>query len=109
MPENAALKNRLDSLKNKGAYPELNQAYSELAVKLEAEYQKLDLFHYSQAQVKTYTTLGGTPHLDQKYTVFGEVVEGLAVIDSIAQVKTNQNNRPLSNVVMKMRVVKKKP
>ena len=45
-----------------------------------------------------YKTIGGTPHLDQNYTVFGEVVKGLEVIDSIAAVETNTMDRPLQNV-----------
>ena len=56
---------------------------------------------------KAYSTVGGTPHLDDAYTVFGEVVEGLDVIDKIAAVKTNNQDRPLENIVMKMKVVSK--
>ena len=56
---------------------------------------------------KAYTTVGGTPHLDDAYTVFGEVIEGLDVIDKIAAVKTNNQDRPLENIVMKMKLVNK--
>jgi peptidyl-prolyl cis-trans isomerase B (cyclophilin B) len=59
-----------------------------------------------------YTTLGGAPHLDQNYTVFGEVVQGLAVIDSIAAVATSGSqggDKPLQNVtIIKARLVKRK-
>lgn len=49
-----------------------------------------------------YQTMGGTPHLDQNYTVFGKVVTGLEVLDSIAAVPTNENtNRPIKDVVIK--------
>ena len=46
-------------------------------------------------QRKAYTTIGGTPFLDGNYTVFGEVIEGLDVIDKIAAVKTGPNDRPV--------------
>lgn len=49
---------------------------------------------------EVYKTLGGTPHLDQSYTIFGEVISGLAVIDSIAAVETDSLDRPLADVRM---------
>ncbi|MBO9152619.1 peptidylprolyl isomerase [Chitinophaga sp. GCM10012297] len=58
-------------------------------------------------QREVYKTTGGAPHLDQHYTVFGEVVKGLNVIDSIAAVKTDRNNRPVRDVRMKIRLKKK--
>ncbi|MBR5100959.1 MAG: peptidylprolyl isomerase [Bacteroidales bacterium] len=45
-----------------------------------------------------YKTVGGTPHLDGQYTVFGEVVSGLDVVDAIQHVATDENDRPLENV-----------
>lgn len=51
-----------------------------------------------EAQREAYKTIGGTPHLDQGYTVYGEVIEGLNVLDSIAAVKCNQYDRPLEDV-----------
>ncbi|WP_343700243.1 peptidylprolyl isomerase [Chitinophaga sp.] len=58
-------------------------------------------------QREVYKTIGGAPHLDQNYTVFGEVISGLPVVDSIAAVKTDKNNRPLQDVRMKIRLKKK--
>lgn len=63
---------------------------------------------YSPAQIETYNTLGGTPHLDGDYTVFGEVVEGLEVIDAIANQPVDGRSRPLEDIVMSMKIVKKK-
>ncbi len=62
-------------------------------------------FTYTDAQRKVYKTLGGTPFLDQNYTVFGEVVKGLEVIDLIAKAPRNGSDRPLKNVYMKMRLL----
>ena len=45
-----------------------------------------------------YKTIGGTPHLDGQYTVFGEVVSGLDVVDAIQHVETDENDRPLHDV-----------
>ena len=47
---------------------------------------------------EAYRSVGGTPHLDQNYTVFGEVIEGMAVIDSIAAVQVDGMDRPLEDV-----------
>lgn len=49
---------------------------------------------FSPEQIKTYTTIGGTPFLDQNYTVFGEVISGMEVIDKIAVVQTDERDRP---------------
>ena len=63
-------------------------------------------------QRAVYTTIGGTPHLDQGYTVFGEVVKGLDIVDKIAAVQTNKaqdRDRPLQDVrIIKMKLVKRK-
>ena len=61
-------------------------------------------FKYNAAQREKYKTIGGTPQLDADYTVFGELVEGLDVVDKIAAVQTNRSDRPLSDVTMKIRI-----
>lgn len=61
---------------------------------------------FTAEQAATYATVGGTPFLDGDYTVFGEVVEGMEVIDKIAAVQTDVNDRPQEDVKMKMTVLK---
>ncbi len=65
---------------------------------------------YSDEQIKIYNELGGTPHLDGEYTVFGEIISGMNVIDSIANVNVNSAKRPFENIYMKIteEVIKKK-
>lgn len=62
-------------------------------------------FVYSEEARETYKTLGGTPFLDMQYTVFGYVIEGLDIVDSIAAVPTDRRrgDRPLEDVVMSMK------
>ena len=60
-------------------------------------------------QKRVYSEVGGTPHLDGLYTIFGEVVEGLDVVDSIQQCKTDKNDRPLDDIrILKAKIVKRK-
>ena len=62
---------------------------------------------FTKEQAEVYSTLGGTPFLDGDYTVFGEVVEGLEVVDKIAAVACGPMNRPLEDVKMKMTIIEK--
>lgn len=60
-----------------------------------------------ESQRKIYKELGGTPHLDQNYTVYGEVVSGIEMIDAIAELKTGPSDRPVEDVSMMVSVLKK--
>jgi cyclophilin family peptidyl-prolyl cis-trans isomerase len=61
---------------------------------------------FTQKQIEDYTSIGGTPHLDNEYTVFGEVIEGLNVLDAIANVPVDSNNRPNKDISYKMTILK---
>ncbi|HZH68660.1 MAG TPA: peptidylprolyl isomerase [Chitinophagales bacterium] len=61
---------------------------------------------YTDEQKAVYEQIGGTPFLDMQYTVFGEVVEGLDVIDKIAAVRTAPGDRPIEDVKFTVKVVK---
>ena len=60
----------------------------------------------SDEVLKAYTTVGGVPHLDGAYTVFGRIVEGLDVIDKIASVKTGSADKPVEDIPMTFKIKK---
>jgi peptidyl-prolyl cis-trans isomerase B (cyclophilin B) len=65
-------------------------------------------FKFSREQLDSYMNTGGTPRLDGTYTVFGEVTEGLDIVDKIAAVPTNQADRPLNDIrIISMKLVSK--
>lgn len=63
-------------------------------------------YKLTDEQYHLYTTIGGAPSLDGEYTVFGEVIDGMAVLDSIAAQKTGPNDRPVKDIRMEVKVVK---
>lgn len=62
---------------------------------------------YTEEQIKKYETIGGYAPLDMEYTVFGEVIEGIGVIDKIAAQKVARGNRPFEDIKMTIKIVKK--
>ena len=60
---------------------------------------------YSQAEIDFYNQVGGYPGLDGEYTVFGQVLEGMDVVDQIAKVQKNERDRPLKDIKMKVKVL----
>lgn len=93
-------KDQLDSMKvalkteDWETFSRLNNTFRQLA----KTYDHFEPYKIPEAHRQVYKTIGGTPHLDQNYTVFGEVISGLEVIDSIAAVETNTLDRPLKDV-----------
>ncbi len=60
---------------------------------------------FSKEQREAYTTVGGYPDLDGKYTIFGECISGIEVIDKIAALKTDENNRPFTDVKITVTII----
>ncbi|MBB6502535.1 peptidylprolyl isomerase [Pedobacter cryoconitis] len=63
---------------------------------------------FTAAQREIYKTVGGTPRLDQDYTIFGEIIEGMEVADEINNVPTDKNDHPLSTVDFKISILSQK-
>lgn len=79
-----------------------NAGLLELQDTLEAQARELadkeEKFRFTPEQIKAYSTIGGAPHLDGSYTVFGEVTEGMEIVDNIEIAKTNRADRPIENI-----------
>lgn len=79
-----------------------NAGLLELQDTLEAQARELadkeEKFRFTPEQIKAYSTVGGAPHLDGSYTVFGEVTEGMEVVENIEIAKTNRADRPVENI-----------
>ncbi|HEU4717973.1 MAG TPA: peptidylprolyl isomerase [Bacteroidia bacterium] len=109
-PENAGLKSafiraqmRYQQTRNADS---LNYYSGIINPQIDAEFAKTPHRVITDDQRKVYETIGGTPQLDGGYTVFGEVVSGLNVVDSIANTKRDQYDRPLTDIRMTMKIVK---
>lgn len=97
-----AIEPELNKLGAEGKQTELMVRITAIREAITAETAKLPPIKFSEEQRKAYTTIGGYPSLDNNYTIFGEVTEGLDVIDRIAQQSTDQNNRPLKDIKFKI-------
>ncbi len=103
-PEIRAELKRLKAEKKVTEFRELAQ---EVKDKIESEYNlQPGTIEFTEAQRTAYTTIGGYPDLDGKYTIFGECISGFDVIDKIAALKTDKNNRPFNDVKITITQIK---
>jgi len=78
-----------------------------ILVQVHASMKKYPTYKLSPQQRADYKTIGGTPHLDGNYTVFGEVIEGMDIVEMISKAKTGANDRPVEDIkVIKAEVLK---
>ncbi|MEO9870037.1 peptidylprolyl isomerase [Ekhidna sp.] len=95
-PENQALKNSLVNAmeqENWEIYSALNDSIQSLSESFD-----FDKYEIPEAHREIYRNIGGAPHLDQNYTVFGDVIKGMNVVDSIATIQVNDQGRPIEDV-----------
>lgn len=108
-PKNADLFARLKAHLEAGSNPlELKEIQAELEALTQKELSTMTMYRIPESQRKIYKTKGGAPHLDQNYTVFGEVVRGMDVVESIAAAKTGEYDKPLQDIlILKARMIKR--
>ena len=100
-PENTEVKQRIDQARldgNQGVVRDILDEIKPLATK------DFEPIVYTPEQREIYIKQGGVPYLDRSYTVFGEVIQGLAVVDSIAKSKKTYGDRPVEDIPMILRV-----
>ncbi|NBV13546.1 MAG: peptidylprolyl isomerase [Sphingobacteriia bacterium] len=106
LPENNWLKTA-DFAKLQKEYPDSLQKVNDRFGKMVAEvYQKQKPYEYTEAERTIYKTIGGTPFLDNQYTVFGEILEGLEIVDKIAAVPTQPGDKPTTDVRFSVKPLK---
>ncbi len=99
-------KAELDSLKTSNPR-EFNRVLREVKDQIAVDFAlNQDKLVYTDEQKEAYTIIGGIPSLDGQYTVFGEIIDGMDVLDKIAALKTDKNNRPYTDVRMELTVIK---
>lgn len=104
-PENKTLSDSLNLARSNKDKILFDRVLKKIEIEAYKDFNLLDTLKYTEEQIETYINQGGTPHLDFDYTVFGEVVEGMAVVDSIANVKTDRSYRPLKDIIMNIEII----
>jgi len=99
-------KQKLEECKEKNDKAGFDILVAEIRAEVDSVYEAGPQIKLSKEQREAYSTIGGYPSLDGDYTVFGEVVQGLDVLDKIAAVEVNKSNRPLQDVPMKIELLK---
>jgi cyclophilin family peptidyl-prolyl cis-trans isomerase len=106
-PENKAIMSDLQQKEQKNDRAGVDKIVNGIILKIKPKHPEIKEFKFSKTARNIYQTVGGTPFLDMNYTVFGEVVKGLDVLDKIANSKTDKSDRPIDDVkVISMKVLK---
>ncbi len=101
------VREQLKQLKEEKKVAEFRELAQGIKDKIETNYRySPGILEFSEAQRETYTTVGGYPDLDGKFTVFGECISGFEVIDKIAALSTDKNNRPFTDIKITVTVLK---
>jgi cyclophilin family peptidyl-prolyl cis-trans isomerase len=96
----------LNKLGAEGKQVELMARVNAIRDSVSAQATRLPRLSFSEEQRKAYTTVGGYPSLDNNYTIYGEVIEGMEVVDSIAAQRVNPRNRPLKDIKFSIERIK---
>jgi len=100
------IKAQLQDLREQKKVDEFREIAGKVKDQIETEYNlNPNTLEFSEEQREAYTTIGGYPELDGEYTVFGECVSGFEVIDKISSLKTDENNRPYTDVKIEVTIL----
>ncbi|MFT3754178.1 MAG: peptidylprolyl isomerase [Paludibacter sp.] len=103
----ATKQNRVDRLQREHDQAGLDKLRDSIMEEVHAKVETDSTGKFTEQQRNDYKTIGGAPHLDGAYTVFGEVVEGMDIVDKISKVQVGKNDRPVEDVrVLKATVVR---
>ena len=106
--ENKSLKEKIETFKKEQNNDSLMVYYKIINKQVDEEFARVPHYSFPPEHRTIYKTIGGTPHLDSQYTIFGEVIEGLEVIDKIAAVGKNKDDRPLIDIRMTVSIIEGK-
>jgi len=96
----------LHKLKEEEKWTEARELADDIKSDIETLYELAEgTLHFSEDQRLAYTTIGGAPELENEYTVFGEIITGIEVIDKIASLKTDENDRPYTDVKITVKIL----
>lgn len=109
-PVNINLRNAFISAQNRyhtnGNPDSLNILSEQINPKIESEFAKTPHYQFTEEKRSAYKTIGGAPHLDGAYTVFGEVIDGMDIVDKIAAQVVDQAARPTIDIRVTMKIIK---
>ena len=111
LPENKALKDSLGALRSMSTMKQYNELYATVMkkVKPQIENDGVELFSISEKNIDKYLERGGVPMFEDFYTVFGEIVVGMDILDKLSKVETDLNRSPKKEIsIVSTNVLKKK-
>lgn len=106
MKKYASMRNKVIEMQKNNDLEGLMKFMEKADSLIDIEFGEIALYEFNDSQKADYADMGGAPHLDGEYTVFGRVVEGLGVIDSIASIRTARGDKPIEDIYLTVELEK---